>query len=380
MKAFYLSGSYLVLELANGCNLRCQHCAQSDTEHPHYKLTGYFPRAGVRALLRDLAESGAYFDALILFWLGEPLLHPEFAEIYEEVLEYCGPRESVSATSEPEPKGGVRPVFGQIELHTNATMLSRRMAAKLLNRHPAPQRWHLTIDAADAGTYRAIKGLDLLDRVEENVARIIAFKGRGGFTRPQLVLQYIVSDRNEGEVEPFIARWTPVFEAARLSLRQTAFHVPHDFEHNYLFFKSLDCPTAEEQAFQNGVYERVVRRLGLVPPFESAAVEHIQAPQQAFEQALDTPCSGFWKSPVIGFDGMLTTCTRDSLGENSLGNVLQTPFTQLWFGEGRIQAWRGEVGKGDYHSLSLCQSCFIPKSVNYSGITAQEIESVSVGE
>jgi hypothetical protein len=80
---------------------------------------------------------------------------------------------------------------------------------------------------------------------------------------------------------------------------------------------------------------------------------------------------------VIGWDGMLTTCTRDSLGENTLGNVLETPFSALWFGEGRIAGWRRQVGRGDYGALPLCQSCFIPKSVNYSGITAAEIAEVA---
>lgn len=361
LRPFYLPGSYLVLELANGCNLKCKHCAQADETHPHYVQTGYFPREGVERLLLDLDAHGIRFDVLILFWLGEPLLHPEFTEIYQRVLEFCGPGR----------------VFGQLELHTNATMLSRRMAARILNRHPAPQRWHLTIDAADAGTYHDIKGLDLLGRVEENVARLVGFKGKGGFSRPQLVLQYIVSDKNEAEVEPFIARWTPVFETARLSLKPTAFHVPHDHTHNYLFLKSLDCPTPEEQARQNAVYHRVVTRLGLMPPFEAAAADKIEAPREVLASDLETPCSGFWKSPVIGWDGMLTTCTRDSLGENAVGNVLQTPFSRLWFGPGRLAQWREQVGRGSYHGMSLCQSCFIPKSVNYTGIRPEEISAAA---
>lgn len=357
VRPFYLPGSYLVLELANGCNLKCSHCAQSDETHAHYVKTGYFPREGVERLLRDLERHGIRFDVLILFWLGEPLLHPEFTDIYMRVLDFCGPGR----------------VFGQIELHTNATMLSRRMAARVLNRHPAPQRWHLTIDAASAQTYLDIKGLDLLPRVEENVARLIHYKGKGAFPYPQVVLQYIVSDRNEAEVTPFIERWSPVFAQARLSLKQTAFHVPHDHQHNYLFFKSLDCPTPEEQTRQNGVYQQVVRRLGLAPPHEASAADKIEATEDRLAEKLETPCSGFWKSPVIGWDGLLTTCTRDSLGENAVGNVLETPFSELWFGEGRLRQWRQEVGAGSYHSLSLCQTCFIPRSVNYTGISAAEI-------
>lgn len=364
VQPFSLPGSYLVLELANGCNLKCRHCAQSEPLHPHTAQTGTFPLEGVRRLLRDLKQHSVRFDTLILFWLGESLLHPEFAAVYDAVLEHCGPAG----------------VFGQVELHTNATLLWRKVAARALNRLDAPQRWHLTLDAATSDTYRRVKGVDFLERVEAHARQLITWKGRGGYRRPQLVLQYIVSDRNAHEVELFITRWRQVFADARLPLALTAFHVPHETEGNYLFFKSLDCPTAAEQAEQNAIFRGVVSRLGLAPPLDPDAAVRVEAKAEVFQTALSTPCSGFWKSPVIGWDGMLTTCTRDNLGENRLGNVLETPFTELWFGPGRIQDLRAQVACGSYEGLSLCQTCFIPRSVNYTGITSEELARVQAGK
>ncbi len=358
--AFSLPGSYLVIELANGCNLKCEHCAQSDASHPHYARTGYFPRPALQSLLEDLDVHRIRFDTLILFWLGEALLHPEFEAIYADLLPYCGDD---------------RP-FKRVEVHTNATTLSRRMAARILNRSPAPQRWHLTLDAATAATYRAVKGVDLFDRAEENVRRLIEFKGRGGFPRPQLILQYIIGEKNASEVGAFLARWESLLDRARLSHSRTAFHVPDDTEKTWLYLKSLDCPTPALQARANALYKKVVAGLGLAPRHTPEAGARIEAPEGHLARTLTTPCSAFWKSPVIGWDGMLTTCTRDSLGENALGNVLETPFSRLWFGEGRIARWREAVGKGNYDDLPLCRRCFIPRSVNYTGITRAEIASV----
>jgi len=48
---------------------------------------------------------GARFDTLIPFWLGEPLIHPEFGAIYR-----AGLRAAVEGR-----------VFGKVEVHTNAT-------------------------------------------------------------------------------------------------------------------------------------------------------------------------------------------------------------------------------------------------------------------
>jgi len=364
IRPFSLPGSYLVLELANGCNLKCVHCAQSDLDHDHYQQTGFFPREGVRRLLADLVAYGIRFDNLVLFWLGEPLIHPEFSEIYLELLAHCGPGRT----------------FGQLELHTNGTMLTAGMAAAVLNRLEAPQRWHLTIDASSRETYCAIKGVDLYERVEENVARLITFKGRGGFPWPQLVLQYIVSATNEAEVQPFIDRWSPAFERARLPWELTAFHVPQTFDRSHLFLKSLDCPTPAQQAQANRRYARAVAAQGLQPTHTPEARERLEAGERSLGARLETPCSGFWKSPVIGWNGILTTCTRDSQGQNQLGNVLETPFSTLWFGDGPLSSWRKAVARGDYAGRPLCQSCFIPRSINYTGITQDEIAMASKAE
>ena len=87
-----LPGSYLVLEVTNRCPLKCGHCAVSEADdgHPHYAVYEHMPVGMVRELLQDLRASGLTYDALILFWLGEPLSHPQFTEIYATVLEYSG--------------------------------------------------------------------------------------------------------------------------------------------------------------------------------------------------------------------------------------------------------------------------------------------------
>ena len=73
-----LSGSYLVLELTNLCSLACVHCAVSEKGHPHHEATGMMEPALFESVIDDLVEVGGSFDSLVMFWLGEPLLHPFF--------------------------------------------------------------------------------------------------------------------------------------------------------------------------------------------------------------------------------------------------------------------------------------------------------------
>ena len=82
-----LPGSYLVLELSNRCSLACVHCSVAEgTAHPHHQVTGRLDPELAYALFEDLAQTGTRFDTLILFWLGEPLLHPHFGPIYRAAL------------------------------------------------------------------------------------------------------------------------------------------------------------------------------------------------------------------------------------------------------------------------------------------------------
>jgi radical SAM protein with 4Fe4S-binding SPASM domain len=76
----------------------------------------------------------------------------------------------------------------------------------------------------------------------------------------------------------------------------------------------------------------------------------------------------------VGWDGRVTTCTRDNRFENALGNVKETPFSQLWWGA-EMGARRRRVATADYTGLSVCRACFIPRSANTTDITAAEIEA-----
>lgn len=358
MQNVNLPGSYLVLELTNFCPLKCGHCAVADASlgHPHYAQTTHLDLGLVRELLRDLERNGIFFDNLVMFWLGEPTSNPDFAAIYEEVL-----RRNHSGQ-----------IFGKIEVHTNAFPLSDEKAAVALNNHPVPQVWHLTMDAIKAETFEIIKGIKGFRTSQKQAVKMLRRKGTLKTANPKLALQFIVSDVNHEEAPEFLRFWGSQFDEVGLSWKVTGFHVPHHDEHDYIYFKSLDCPTAEEQDRQNAIYNALMKKLDLVPQVAPEAEEKIQ---QEVSRSLDTPCSGFWKSPTIGSDGSVTLCTRDNQLQNAIGNIRETSFSSLWLRSPLLNRWRQLVARGDYSELSFCQTCFIPSSVNYTGISAEEIDS-----
>ena len=135
-----MPGSYLVLELTNRCSLACVHCSVSEAGHPHHERTGYLDVALAESLFADLSASGGRFDTLILFWLGEPLIHPHFGRIWRAAM-----RAAVQ-----------HGVFRRVEVHTNGTHLTADRTRGALNAAPIEQHWHFSLDAITRDTYTTI--------------------------------------------------------------------------------------------------------------------------------------------------------------------------------------------------------------------------------
>ena len=350
-----LAGSYLVLETTNQCSLACVHCTVAEgAAHPHHAVVGFMDPGLFQGILDDLAAAGRGVDTLIPFWLGEPLIHPEFGRLYQ-----AGLRAAAEFGT-----------FRRVELHTNATHLGRDRVRVALNAAPVPQTWHLSLDAATAATYRSVKGKGSFAEVEANVLAFLDEKARTGAAWPRPVFQMIVGENNAEEVPAFAARWTEACAARGLPVRRAAQAVPEGPE-AVVFFRQLDAPTPAQQETANAAFRRAMAAIGLPLPRPQATPEALGGPQRG-DSASPGVCGCFWKSPVVGWDGRVTTCTRDNRFENALGNVRETPLSALWWGE-RMAAGRAEAARGRYPGFPACSGCFIPKSANYADIHPAEI-------
>ncbi len=351
MRPPHLPGSYLVVELTNRCSLKCVHCSVSEgSAHPHHAVTGTIDPGLVLELFADLERTGARFDALILFWLGEPLLHKDFGRIYRSAL-----RSSARHGT-----------FAQIEVHTNGTHLSPDRTQIALNDGATRQVWHFSLDAIDQATYAQVKGLDRFEQVQTHVEQFVRAKGASGARWPRPVFQFIVGSNNAEQAPAFRAHWESVCRSAGLPFRSVAQDVPPG-EDAVIYFRNLDCPTAELQAQENRVFRETMSQMGLDLPRE-----HQSPPQVPSQNTV--VCSGFWKSPVVSWRGEVTTCTKDNLLQNQIGDLTQTSFSELWWGKAHALT-RRRVAEGDYQGLRSCQSCFIPTSGNYSELAASEIDA-----
>lgn len=125
---FPLSGS---LELTERCNLRCVHCYINQPANDASAKDSELETSEVCDLLRQIAEAGCL---KLLITGGEPLLRPDFAEVYM-VAKRLGLL---------------------ITLFTNGTLLTQEIA-DLLAEYP-PYLIEITLYGASDETYRRITG------------------------------------------------------------------------------------------------------------------------------------------------------------------------------------------------------------------------------
>ena len=247
----YIAGSYLVLELTNHCNLACVHCAvyedQNSAEgHPHYAQKGYLSLDILEGLLEDWISQQVRFDTLILFWLGEPLLHPEFELIYQELLRVAVQHQ----------------VFGKIEVHSNSVLLDENRRGVLLNSASVPQVFHCSLDANTPQTYLDIKGRDLFPQAKKNTERFLLEKWQKKARYPRIVLQFIVGSNNAHEVQEFRDDWQSWARENQGTLDCVAGQVPQG-EQDCIFFRQLDCPDQETQLQENQIFRDSMQKIGL---------------------------------------------------------------------------------------------------------------------
>ena len=69
------------------------------------------------------------------------------------------------------------------------------------------------------------------------------------------------------------------------------------------------------------------------------------------------PCAALWNTPMVHVDGDVTTCCLDEHLENRIGNLKETPLSELWKGE-TMHSWRMAQIEGKFEdSGPLCDQC-----------------------
>jgi radical SAM superfamily enzyme YgiQ (UPF0313 family) len=190
---------------------------------------------------------------------------------------------------------------------------------------------NVSIDAAKPETYRRVRRGGRLGVVHENLRRLLALRREARHALPLVGVNFVMLNENEGELVPFVE------QAAELGV---------DFV-NCISYATYDWgfQNRRDRASYRHELDATRRRLdelGLrCRSFPSSDTSWTD-PSRPFD------CGFFWGESVrITFEGEVTLgCCTPFKETYSYGNVLKTPFDEIWngavFRQNRVRALRGE--------------------------------------
>jgi MoaA/NifB/PqqE/SkfB family radical SAM enzyme len=170
----------LYIEPTNCCNLACRTCVRNLWDEP----LGHMSPAtfeGIMAGLRQAAASpGGARPAVFFGGLGEPLAHPQIAEMVSSV----------------------RSVAGQVELITNGILLDETMSRRLIA--AGLDRLWVSLDGARPESFSDVRIGAELSKVTANLARFRSLRPALHPPLPEIGVAFVAMRRNIGDLPDVI--------------------------------------------------------------------------------------------------------------------------------------------------------------------------------
>jgi len=318
------------IETTNRCNSRCQTCIR--TFHP--------PEPARDLSLDEFAAIVAQFPVLervALHGIGEPLLVEALPAMIRHVK--------------------VRHPAATVLFNTNAILLDDARQRELVRAGLDEAR--ISLDAASAATYAAIRGVDAFERVVDNVRHFARLLGRTG--RARLSFWFTTMRENLAELPALVdlagELGVPEVHVQRLVLiheglaqaEQSLYRQLGEREEAYL-------AEAGRRARAYGVH---LGASGRISPHESLGAENTGLPAADTADGPWAACYRMWTSTYITANGNVLPCcispfSTADYGRLILGNVLETPFAEIWNGARYVER---RTALYTEHPLDPCAQC-----------------------
>lgn len=166
-----------VIEPTNVCNYQCIMCPN---KHYRQEQKGYMEWDLYTSIVDQIADVA---KAVLLYWVGEPLLHPRLPEMIRYLKQHSRANTILS---------------------TNASILTDTKSAELIE--SGLDEIIIALDADSRQTYERIHVMGDWDQVLGNVEHF--FEILRERERPKPIMQMIRMRVNKEEVEAFVRRWS----------------------------------------------------------------------------------------------------------------------------------------------------------------------------
>jgi len=264
------------IEPTNHCNLKCYYCPREAME----RELGHMSWEMYTGIIDDSVQYGG-IQVINYHKDGESLLHPRICDMIRYAKEV-----------------GKVPIT---HFNTNALKMPDKQIRELIE--SGLDDLTFSIDAVKPETFKAMKGVDGLARVEANTRRFAEIRREMKRTKPFLRAKIIDCKESHDEVQPFLEKWS----------------------------QELDEAYAQ--------------------PINSFGGWLDIAPKGA-----DHPCQSLWYTLAVNWDGSVNLCSDDFGGHEPVGHLKDQTLRQIWVGE-RMNTFREMMMENRRKEMPICQNC-----------------------
>jgi MoaA/NifB/PqqE/SkfB family radical SAM enzyme len=301
-----VSPRVVFIEVTNRCNLLCETCPRT-----------FFDREPLKTLTYDefvqIAEQFPEMQRALLHGVGEPLLNKDLPAI----IRYLKGRNV------------------EVIINSNGTLLTPAWQTALIESEL--DEYRCSIDGAKPETYARIRGANLLHKLTEGLAGLVATKARLGVATPRISIWCVGTQENLDEL-PDLVRLAARLGVPEVYLQRMVYFATEP-ENQFGMARDERAILAADDAYQErviGVCEALSAELGIA--FRASGARDPRSSLAALREADLTPwqaCMRPWTTAYVTANGNCLPCCISPFATNDypsliLGNLFERPFAQLW--------------------------------------------------
>lgn len=288
------------LEVTSHCTQRCNFCPCHIAPDAMDRGLGHM---SWDVFQKAIDESVRYGKRRTIFFYkdGESLLNP----LLGKMIRYAKEKRAAET----------------LALTSNGTVLTEQNSKMLVE--SGLDELVISIDAADAETYRIIRNSDAYDKVIRNVRRFFEIRKAMGARSPYVKMKMVVCDQNRGQERKFIEQWEKLADEV-------------------LIVRDLNT--------WNGASSTVNEFVGASETYKSLRAFADERNPKRY------PCDRLWYQFEVYYNGNCSPCICDWNETYVLGNLKEQSIYSMWHGE-KLKALRTLHVDGQQDRSELCKNC-----------------------
>lgn len=271
---------FILIEPTNHCNLKCVFCPRDKSS----RELGFMPMEMYMKIIDDSVKHG--MRPIIGFQKdGEPLLHPQMPDM----IRYAKDKKAAKI----------------LHMATNGLLLDEKKSIEIIK--SGLDDLLISIDASSPDTYKMIKGVSALERVEKNVIEFMRIRKQLGSKKPFVRAKIIRVPETSGEINSFKEKWSGVVDKVQIK--------------DFVKWGDVDDVRPDKK-----------------------------------KQIKRYPCTSLWYMVAVSWKGEVSFCCFDWDLKGVIGNVNDTPLGEIWQSD-KIKSVRDAHLEGAYEKVGLCKDC-----------------------